>query len=256
MASTIIISIGRNHENGTAIIRATVIASYSISTLLTGLTFFSLGFCRLGSLIGFFPRHILIGCIGGVGYFLVVTGIEVTARLNGNLSYSTASFHKLIEPGILPLWMIPLGLAVLLSVIKLRVKHPLTDAAYFLSIAAIFWFFIAAIPELKVPELRNKGWVFEAPESGVPWYHFYKLYNFEIVDWKALGATLPAMLALTFFAILHVPINIPALSMATEQDDLDLDRELRAHGVSNFVSGLCGSVQVSLNGGDIARWNP
>ena len=246
MASIVINQVGRERENSREIIRATVIAAYSLSTLLTGLSFFILGFCNLGSLIGFFPRHILIGCIGGVGYFLVATGLEVSARLDGNLTYTSATFHKLIQPDTLPLWLIPLALAILLFVVKIRIKHPLTDATYFLSIIAIFWFFIAAIPELKVPELRERGWVFEAPEEGVPWYHFYELYNFEIMDWKALGATVPAMLALTFFALLHVPINIPALSMATETDDLDLDRELRAHGMSNFLSGLCGSIQVSF----------
>ena len=253
MASTIIEHVGRENENAKDIIRATAIAAYSISTLLTGLAFFILGFCKLGSLIGFFPRHILVGCIGGVGYFLVATGIEVSARLDGSLAYTSATFQKLIRPDTLPLWLIPLALAFLLFVLKVRIKHPLTDATYFLSIIAIFWFFIAAIPELKAPELREKGWVFEAPEAGVPWYRFYQLYNFEIMDWKALGATVPAMLALTFFSILHVPINIPALSMATEKDDLDLDRELRAHGISNFVSGLCGSIQVSHHDGQTAQ---
>ncbi len=249
MASTIIDHVGREKDNSKEIIRATVIAAYSISTLLTGLVFFVLGFCKLGSLIGFFPRHILIGCIGGVGYFLVATGLEVSARLEGPLTYTTATFHKLVQPDTLPLWLIPLVLAILLFVIKIRIKHPLTDATYFLSIIAVFWFFIGAIPELKVPELREKGWVFESPEAGVPWYHFYQLYNFEITDWGALAAAVPAMLALSFFAILHVPINIPALSMATERDDIDLDKELRAHGISNFVSGLCGSIQVGHNEG-------
>ena len=251
MASTIINHVGREGENSKDIIRATVIAAYSLSTLLTGIAFFVLGFCKLGSLIGFFPRHILIGCIGGVGYFLVATGIEVSARLDGSLTYTAATFNKLVQPDTLALWLIPLALAILLFILKIRIKHPLTDATYFISIIAIFWFFVAAIPELKPPELREKGWVFEAPEAGVPWYHFYKLYNFDIMDWKALGATVPAMLALTFFAILHVPINIPALSMATEKDDLDLDRELRAHGISNFFSGLFGSVQVGRGPGHI-----
>lgn len=46
--------------------------------------------------------------------------------------------------------------------------------------------------------------------------------------------------------VLHVPINIPALGMTTGEDNLDLDRELRAHGWSNTLSGLCGSIQVSM----------
>ncbi|KAL9123094.1 MAG: hypothetical protein Q9187_000345 [Circinaria calcarea] len=63
------------------------------------------------------------------------------------------------------------------------------------------------------------------------------------VDWGALGTTIPAMLALTFFGILHVPINIPALGLSTGEDNVDVDRELRGHGLSNALSGLCGSIQ-------------
>lgn len=52
------------------------------------------------------------------------------------------------------------------------------------------------------------------------------------------------MLSLTFFGILHVPINIPALGLTTGEDNVDVDRELRAHGISNALSGFCGSIQV------------
>ena len=57
-------------------------------------------------------------------------------------------------------------------------------------------------------------------------------------------ATVPAMFALTFFGILHIPINIPALALTTGEDNVNVDRELRAHGWSNALSGLCGSIQV------------
>lgn len=70
--------------------------------------------------------------------------------------------------------------------------------------------------------------------------------DFNSVDWAALGSTIPAMLALTFFGVLHVPINVPALALSTGEDDVDVDRELRAHGVSNALSGFCGSIQVSF----------
>lgn len=51
------------------------------------------------------------------------------------------------------------------------------------------------------------------------------------------------MLALTFFGVLHVPINIPALAIVAEEDDLNLNRELVAHGFSNAISGFVGSIQ-------------
>lgn len=51
------------------------------------------------------------------------------------------------------------------------------------------------------------------------------------------------MLALTFFGILHVPINVPALALNCGEDNADLDKELRLHGYSNFLSGCLGSIQ-------------
>lgn len=63
------------------------------------------------------------------------------------------------------------------------------------------------------------------------------------VHWGAIVQCIPAMLALTFFGILHVPINVPALALNTGEDHANLDRELKLHGYSNFLSGLAGSIQ-------------
>ncbi len=50
------------------------------------------------------------------------------------------------------------------------------------------------------------------------------------------------MLALVFFGILHVPINVPALGV-TVQQSTNLNKELIGHGVSNLISGFLGSCQ-------------
>lgn len=68
--------------------------------------------------------------------------------------------------------------------------------------------------------------------------------DFSAVDWSAFVDTIPAMFALTFFGILHVPINVPALGISTGEDNLNVDRELIAHGVTNALSGFAGSIQV------------
>jgi len=51
------------------------------------------------------------------------------------------------------------------------------------------------------------------------------------------------MFALTFFGILHVPINVPALALNTGEDHADLNHELKLHGYSNLFSGMAGSIQ-------------
>ncbi len=239
MAFTILHSVGEDNPKS---VLATTILSYALSSVLTGIVFFLMGACRLGSLIGFFPRHILIGCIGGVGWFLVVTGLEVSARLDGNLNYDVSTLQKLFQADTIFLWTIPLLLAVILKTAQRFVKSNFLVGGYFISVALIFYFFRFALG-FPTQTLRNHGWVFDAPPAGNPWYHFYTLYDFRAVNWEALAETIPAMFALTFFGILHVPINVPALSISTGEDNLNLDRELLAHGVSNALSGLLGSIQ-------------
>lgn len=51
------------------------------------------------------------------------------------------------------------------------------------------------------------------------------------------------MFALTFFGVLHVPINVPALAFSVGEDHMNIDRELIAHGISNALSGFAGSIQ-------------
>jgi SulP family sulfate permease len=174
MAYTILNEVGQDNPKS---VLATTILSYAMSSVLTGAVFFLLGYLKLGSLIGFFPRHILVGCIGGVGWFLMATGLEVCARLNGNLSYDLDTLALLFKPGTLILWTIPLALACVLILAQKKIKHPLFMSLYFLSIPIIFHVIVALVPGLDIHMLREKGWIFDAPQSGAPFWHFYTLYG-------------------------------------------------------------------------------
>jgi SulP family sulfate permease len=259
MAFMILDRVGEDNPRS---VLATTIVSFAMSSILTGVVFFLMGACKLGSLIGFFPRHILIGCIGGVGWFLVATGVEVSARLPGSLEYDVMTLRKLFQFDTVFLWTVPLFLAIGLIVSKRFVKSNFLVGGYFMLVAAIFYI-VKLTFRIPLDTLRESGWVFAAPSSSNPWYHFYTLYGKEIrlnpratlhtywvgldfsaVNWSALVDTIPAMFALTFFGVLHVPINVPALGISTGEDNLNVDRELIAHGISNVLSGFAGSIQV------------
>ena len=57
---------------------------------------------------------------------------------------------------------------------------------------------------------------------------------------------MPALLGLTFFGILHVPINVPTLAMTTGTSRPNIDKELRNHAAANILSGACGRSLVKL----------
>ncbi|KAK5116002.1 hypothetical protein LTR62_000458 [Meristemomyces frigidus] len=229
-------------ENHDAL-RATVITSYAMSSIITGLVFFGLGAVKLGTLVNFFPHSILTGCIGGVGIFLFLTGIEVSARLPGNFEFTLVVFHQLFNAKSVALWLPPLALAVLLLLIRKWRDPPWLVPSYYIGITAIFYIITTAVPSITMDVLRRDGWVFEAPAAGVPFYNFYSHYKFGLVDWGAVWMTVPSQLALTFFGILHVPINVPNLAMVVQEDNVSINRELIMHGISNTLSGCVGSIQ-------------
>ncbi|KAH6898732.1 sulfate transporter family-domain-containing protein [Thelonectria olida] len=229
-------------DNPDAII-ATTIVSYSVSAMITGLVFYLMGRFKVGYMVGFIPRHILIGCIGGVGWFLVATGFEVSARLDGSLEYDLDTLKQLTDPATVPLWVVPLVLAILLFYGQSKIPSKFFLPLYILAIPLIFYFFVTSLDALDVDNLRDHGWIFQGPPSGEPWWYFYTLFKLKLVRWDAVIECVPAMLALTFFGILHVPINVPALALNCGEDHADLDKELRLHGYSNFLSGCFGSIQ-------------
>jgi len=77
MANSIATQLGQDHPQD---IIATTLVAFALSSILTGLSFCLLGALKLGVVVGFFPRHILVGCIGGIGIFLIQTGF-VSSRV-------------------------------------------------------------------------------------------------------------------------------------------------------------------------------
>lgn len=232
-----------NNPKLNQMIISTTIFTFAISSLVTGLCFAILGKCKLGKLVGFFPRHILVGCIGGVGYFLFVTGIEVSSRLEGGLEYNLKTLLYLLQPLPFLQWTIPLLLAIILIIIQHYHSNPLIVPCYFIAVFVLFHTLIMIIPSWDLNIARDFGWIFPAQNSNEPWYSFYHYYNFKLCNWWLVLDQLPTMLALTFFGVLHVPINVPALALTVGMDTFDVDRELMAHGASNFISGLFGAIQ-------------
>ncbi|KAJ1661944.1 hypothetical protein EV178_006281 [Coemansia sp. RSA 1646] len=237
MSMTIVNNVGEEQPNR---IIATTLASYTISTILTGVVFFLLGSLKIGLLVDFFPRHILVGCIGGVGYFLFQTGIEVTSRLKLELKWSV--LHQLFVANTFGLWGSSLFVALLLRALNIRYKHPLFVPVFFMLVPVAFYTTIAALG-LPMDHLRANGWVFELPEAGKPFYYFYTLFDLHNIDWHSIKLTIPTMFGLAFFSILHVPINVPALAVSTNADKIDTNRELLTHGITNLLSGLLGTFQ-------------
>ncbi|KIY49603.1 hypothetical protein FISHEDRAFT_40530 [Fistulina hepatica ATCC 64428] len=246
LSSTIASEIGLLPGNERAI-AATTLASYALSSILTGTTFLLLGSLKLGAIVGFFPRHILVGCIGGIGVFLIVTGLCISTGLEDtNFAYNMGTMRYLFfDTWNLMMWIVPFALAALLriatSTLKMSLRaEQLIFPGYFVMIPAIFYVVVLAA-KLDLHSLRADGWLFDVGGDEGKWYAFYEYFDFGKIHWKCLWSTMPTQLALLFFNILHPPLNVPALAVSLDED-VDTNKELTAHGFSNLFAGFLGTV--------------
>ena len=79
--------------NGSGAI-STLFFLFGVSSVVVGLFFFFLGKFGMGRVVYFFPSHVLVGCIGGIGAFIAVTSVEVST--NTTFEFTAAGFNDSI----------------------------------------------------------------------------------------------------------------------------------------------------------------
>ena len=65
---------------------STLFFLFGLASVLVGIVFYILGYYQLGNIVYFFPSHVLIGCIGGIGIFVMKVGIEVSMNTEFQLT--------------------------------------------------------------------------------------------------------------------------------------------------------------------------
>lgn len=125
---------------------ATLMVMFGIASVLVGVVFFLLGKFKLGKIVYFFPTHVLIGLIGGIGVLLCKTGIEVTIA-------EAISFSALAHSW--KLWIVIVGLELFLRFLewitgdsKGKPRFALLSPVFFCMITPLFYL---AVWTFRVP---------------------------------------------------------------------------------------------------------
>jgi SulP family sulfate permease len=218
---------------------STVFFIFASSTVFVGLLFYILGHFELGNVIYFVPKHVIVGCIGGIGIFLIVTSIEVSTDVAWE--WTSAGVQLFFTPRLLPLWMTSVFFAIILRGLGHVIRNqPMLPPLYFISIPFIVYAVIY-ITRIPLSVARAQGWFFSEVSTGASPFLMWELIDVSKVNWASVGKSIPTVLALSVFSLMHVPINIPSLSLSTGQQ-VDMNQELVAHGYSNAISGILGGL--------------
>jgi SulP family sulfate permease len=59
----------------------TILVTICLSTIFNGVLFYIFGALKLGNVLHFFPRHVILGMTGGFGVFLILCAVESTTGI-------------------------------------------------------------------------------------------------------------------------------------------------------------------------------
>ena len=213
----------------------TVVLAISLATLLTGGVFLLVGGLRLSNLVRFTPYPVVAGFIAGSGWLLMRGSLDVMTGESGVLgdlgtaASWTAASHWL--PGV------AFGVA-LVAVSRWRRSPLVLPAGVLLGLLA---FYVAALAAgATIEDLERHGWLLGPfPEGSL--LGTWTVDALAVADWNAVLAQAPAAAALAAIALVTILLNISGIEMLIRRD-ADVDRELRAAGVANVISGAAGGM--------------
>jgi sulfate permease, SulP family len=213
----------------------TGIVAIALTSLLTGLLFILMGHFKLGALVRFLPYPVVGGFLAGTGWLLVMGGIGVMLDLSLDLTQS----RLLLQPDLWIRWMPGLVLAVIMLVVLQRYDHFLLMPGMLVG-ASFLFYAVIWVSGTSVEQIRDQQWLVGPFPSGGLWQPL-GLSDLASVHWGAILTQSSALASILLVNVVSLLLNASGIELVIRRD-LDLNKELRAAGVGNVVSGLMGGL--------------
>ncbi len=213
----------------------TVMAAFVAASLLTGGVFLLLGYFKLGNLVRFIPYPVIGGFLAGIG-LLVVRG-AIASMAGAPLSLTET--QPLTDPDRLVKWLPGLVLGVLLLLTLRRYSHFLIMPGFFAAATGLFYLALV-ISGTSVSAATDHGWLSASFQGGGLW-HPLTPGDLAHVEWSVLAHHAGDLGAIALLSVIGLLLNASALELASQQD-VDLNRELKATGLANLLGGLGGGL--------------
>jgi len=213
----------------------TILVIIPLSALVTGALFLGLGFLKLGGLVRFFPFPVVGGFLAGTGWLLVQGSFSTMAGYPLTLQ----NIEALVQPDQLLLWIPGVIFAILLFAGVKHYKHYLTIPVI-LIIAVFVFYFVLLLAGTSIEQAIRQGLLLGGLQEEIIWQPL-SLKNFLAADWTAILGQSGNISIILILSLLSLLLNTSALELTIEKD-VDFDRELRAAGAANILSGMSGGM--------------
>ncbi|GAA7444633.1 SulP family inorganic anion transporter [Helicobacter pylori] len=181
-----------------------------VATLMAGVLQILLGYLKIGNLLRFIPQSVMYGFVNALGILLLMEQFKFLQNQN-------LGVFILLVIGILIIYLFPL----------ITKKIP-SNLICILAVSAI-----ALIFDMHAPNLGSI-------EQGVSGFHF--LIIPKNLDFKMVLELLPYALSLALVGTIESLLTAKTLDVILKDGVSDKNKETKAQGLGNIISGLLGGM--------------
>ncbi len=181
-----------------------------VATLMAGVLQILLGYLKIGNLLRFIPQSVMYGFVNALGILLLMEQFKFLQNQN-------LGVFVLLIIGILIIYLFPL----------ITKKIP-SNLICILAISAI-----ALIFDVHAPNLGSI-------EQGVSGFHFIIIPK--NLDFKIMIGLLPYALSLALVGTIESLLTAKTLDVILKDGVSDKNKETKAQGLGNIISGLLGGM--------------
>ncbi|GAA7517300.1 SulP family inorganic anion transporter [Helicobacter pylori] len=181
-----------------------------VATLMAGILQILLGYLKVGNLLRFIPQSVMYGFVNALGILLLMEQFKFLQNQN-------LGVFILLIIGILIIYLFPL--------ITKKIPSNLVCILIVSAIALIF--------DMHAPNLGSI-------EQGVSGFHFIIIPK--NLDFKMVAGLLPYALSLALVGTIESLLTAKTLDMILKDGVSDKNKETKAQGLGNIISGLLGGM--------------
>ncbi len=181
-----------------------------VATLMAGVLQILLGYLKIGNLLRFIPQSVMYGFVNALGILLLMEQFKFLQNQN-------LGVFILLAIGILIIYLFPL--------ITKKIPSNLVCILIVSAIALIF--------DVHVPNLGSI-------EQGVSGFHFIIIPK--NLDFKIMIGLLPYALSLALVGTIESLLTAKTLDVILKDGVSDKNKETKAQGLGNIISGLLGGM--------------
>ncbi|WP_187853179.1 SulP family inorganic anion transporter [Helicobacter pylori] len=181
-----------------------------VATLMAGILQILLGYLKIGNLLKFIPQSVMYGFVNALGILLLMEQFKFLQNQN-------LGVFVLLAIGILIIYLFPL--------ITKKIPSNLICILIVSAIALIF--------DMHAPNLGSI-------EQGVSGFHFIIIPK--NLDFKIVIELLPYALSLALVGTIESLLTAKTLDVILKDGVSDKNKETKAQGLGNIISGLLGGM--------------